>query len=117
MESKKSDLIWSGKDCFSRDVCLYVQERDHIIARHPDMNDNFTAIYDTVTSPDSVFESPSHCNREVMYKRAVSATYHPLITKVIVEYNVPETGTGHIVTAFPNKQVGGNVGKQKYPQE
>lgn len=112
------NLIWHGKDYQNVTVCLFVPERDHILEGHSDMlANNFTAIYDTVSSPDSVYESGSHDNRKVFFKDSEKATYSPkFLTKTIVEYNEDQTA-GFIVTAMPAKKEGGNVGKQVYPED
>ena len=116
MDRKRTDLIWTGKDYLSRDVSLYVPERDHIANEHEIMGENFTAIYDTITSPSCVYSSQSHPQcREVMFKTSKLATYYPLATKVIVDYS-GEEGKGNVVTAFPTKQEGGNVGQQLHPK-
>lgn len=111
------NIIWSGKDHNSVTVKLYVNERDHIIESHEVMENNFTAIYDTVESPDSVYESGDigyRGKRAVFFKRTKNATYFPLLTKAIVEYNDERT-EGFIVTAFPRKKEDGNVGVRTYP--
>lgn len=112
------NLIWKGKDHKSTTVCLYANERDHIIERHDvPMGKNFTAIYDSVSSPDLVFESGEYDNREVFYKLSPEASYFPrLMTKTIVEYDAKRT-KGFIVTAMPAKEVGGNIGVRTYPEE
>lgn len=117
MTRSKSDLIWTGKDYQSRWVSLYVQERDHIYNEHCEMQNNFTALYETITDPDSVYASASHPNREVLFKATQTADYSPLITKTIVEYDREEVETGHVVTSFPTRKEGGNVGKQLYSKK
>lgn len=111
-------LIWSGVDYKKRPVSMYTYERDHILDGHSvPMADNFTAIYDTIVAPDSVYESGEFDNREVFFKKTAKATYYPnLLTKVIVEYNTPTGSDGYVVTAFPAKKEGGNVGVRVYPE-
>lgn len=111
------NLVWTGKDHRGATVNLYVPERDHIIYGHGEiMGNNFTAIYDSVTNPDSVYNSGSYDNREVFFKKSGNATYYPhLITKTIVEYT-ERREKGFIVTAMPVKKEGGNVGEQTYPE-
>ena len=111
------NLIWKGKDHKNATVCLFVPERDHILEGHGEIiGNNFTAVYDSVSSPDSVYESGSRDNREVFFKDSEEATYHNrLITKTVVEYNTARTA-GFIVTAMPVKKVGGNIGVRTYPE-
>ena len=116
----KENLIWQGKDYENKTVSLYVNERDHIINGHENelIADNFTAIYDSVEDPGSVYEggnaTNAHGNRKVFFKKSEVATYYPrFFTKTIVEY--PNDESGFIVSAFVSKKEGGNVGKKIYP--
>lgn len=114
----RDTFIWKGLDHKNATVRLFVPERDHILDHHEhQMGMNFEAIYDSVTSPDEVYESGSFDNREVFFKSSSLATYHPkgFITKTVVEYNSERT-EGFIVTAMPAKKVGGNVGVRTYPE-
>ena len=117
-EHSKDNLIWSGKDHRNRTVNLYTKERDHILERHGEiMGNNFTAVYDTVEHPDSVYESGEYDNREVFFKKTTEATYgEKFFTKTIVEYEQSNT-SGFIVTALPQKKEGGNVGQRTYPED
>lgn len=115
----RESLIWSDVDYKKRTVSMYTYERDHILEGHSSpMADNFTAIYDTIVAPDSVYESGEFDNREVFFKNSEEATYYPkLLTKVVVEYNnTPMGSDGFVVTAFPTKKEGGNVGVRVYPE-
>ena len=111
-------LIWKGIDHKSTTVCLFAPERDHILDGHDvPMGNNFTAIYDSVSSPDSVYKSGEYDNREVFFKLSSEASYFPrFMTKTIVEYDASRTN-GFIVTAMPVKKVGGNIGVRTYPEE
>lgn len=113
----KKNLIWTGTDYKNRTVNLYTPERDHILDRHGEiMGNNFTAIYDTVEHPDSVYESGEFDNREVFFKKSTEATYgDKFFTKTIVEYE-DENTSGFIVTSLPQKKEGGNVGRRTYPK-
>ena len=113
----KKDIIWSGDDFAGREVTLFVQERDHIINGHENqgISNNFHAIYKTVHSPDVAYTSRESVSREVMYSRNAGASYEPfLMTAVVVEY--PQTDKGYIVTAFPAKKEGKNIGIKIYPE-
>lgn len=66
-DRSKDSLIWQGTDYRSRTVSLYEHERDHIL-EHEIMGKNFTAIYETVERPDSVFLSTQNPEREVFFK-------------------------------------------------
>lgn len=118
IEHSKENLIWSGTDYQNRSVSLYVADRDHILDRHGEiMGNNFTAIYDTVENPDSVYESGEFDNREVFFKKSTEATYgQKFLTKAVVEYNENNT-SGFIVTSLPTKKEGGNVGQRIYPKD
>lgn len=117
----KENLIWSGQDYQNKTVSLYAAERDHIINGHNDqISENFTAIYDSVESPDSVYEGGvaknNHGVRKVFFKKSAIATYYPkFLTKTVVEY--PTDDNGFIVTAFVTGKEGGNVGRKLYPEE
>ena len=117
-EHTKETLIWSGKDFQSKTVRLYERERDHILDRHGDiMGNNFTAVYDSVEHPDSVYYSGEGDTRKVYFKMSPEATYTPkYYTKTVVEFDEGDT-EGFIVTAMPSKKEGGNVGSRIYPEE
>lgn len=117
-EHVKEKLIWQGKDFQNATVNLYEYERDHILEHHGEvMGNNFTAIYDTVEKPKSVYESGTERNRLVFFKMSDEATYTPkFFTKAIVEYNDEKT-EGYIVTAMPSKKERGNIGDRVYPEE
>ena len=114
----KQNRIIEIEDYKGASVSLYTPERDHILEHHDvPMGENFHAIYDSVQSPDSVYESGTHDNREVYFKKWASATYGTkFYTKTIVEYDTDRT-VGNIVTAMPSKREGGNVGVRLYPDE
>lgn len=112
----KDTLIWSGKDYQSRTVSLFEYDRDHIM-EHEIMQDNFTAIYDTIVSPDSVYQSSESEVREVFFKRSKEANYRAgLLTKAVVEYTM-EGGDGYVVTAWPQPKETGGIGDQLYPKK
>ena len=114
MPKKNDDLIWQGKDCFSKTVSLYVNERDHIANDHPVMANNFHAIYETVETPDAGYTSRDSDSRNVYFKRSGTATYGTkFTTKVVVDYRDPNVA--YIVTAFPQKDEGGNIDEQIFP--
>ena len=116
IEHSKANEIWKGKDYVGRIVKLYVNERDHILSGHSVMSNSFTAVYDTVQSPESVYQAADMPNREVFFKHSSQAEYNPrLYTKAIVEYNTEDT-EGFIVTAFPTDKEGGNIGDKLYPK-
>ena len=116
LEHTKDNEIWKGKDYVGRIVMLYVNERDHILSGHPVMSNSFTAVYDTVQSPESVYRAAEIPCREVFFKRSSQAEYNPrLYTKAIVEYNTENT-EGFIVTAFPKDKEDGNIGEKLYPE-
>ena len=79
------------------------------------MSRNFHAVYNTVQSPDVVYTSRDSVSREVMYSRNAGADYEPrLMTTVVVEY--PQTDRGYIVTAYPVRKEGNNIGIRVYPE-
>lgn len=111
----KEDLIWKGKDYQARTVSLYVQERDHIM-EHEIVQDNFTAVYDTIESPDTVYQSAESSDREVFFKRSEEATYGKgLLTKAVVEYTM-EGGDGFVVSAWPQREEKGGIADKLYPE-
>lgn len=113
---KNDDLIWVGTDHKNREVVLSVDQRDHIIDNHFAMSNNFTSIYDTVKSPNSVYKSAEFEDREVFFGKNKGATYETfgMMTKVIVEY---VDDAGRIVTAFPVRKEGGNIDIKIYPED
>ena len=115
-EHTEANRINTIQDYKSRTVKLFVQERDHIIDHHGIMSNNFDAIYDSVSNPDSVYKSGSHDTREVFFKNSPYASYSSrFITKTIVEYD--DSNEGFIVTAMPVGKEGGNVGQKLYPED
>ena len=116
LEHSKENLIWTGQDHKGRSVSLFTRERDHIIEHHDIMGNNFTAVYDSVEDPDSVYDSAEYDNREVFFKKSTIATYSTnFFTKTIVEYE-QDNKSGYIVTSMPSKKEGGNVGQRTYPE-
>jgi len=112
----KSTEIWKGKDPENRVVRLYEPERDHIISEHDIMGQNFTAIYDTIEMPQSIYKSGESDDREVYFKKSKQASYGSrFYTKAVVQFNKEGT-EGYIVTAFPHSKEGGNIGERTYPK-
>lgn len=112
-------IIWKTTDYKSRSVVLRSKEKEHILEGHGIMGrkENMSAIKNTVESPDSVYVSAEISSREVLFSGSAGASYEPrnLQTKVIVEYD--SVSSGHVVTAFPIKKVGGNIGEKLYPED
>ena len=90
-------------------ICTTQRWSNHIIANHEIMKNNKKAVEETVSSPDSVYNSANYPTRKVFFKQSASATYgSTLTTKVIVEYD-DSTNEGEIVTAFPAKGERGGI--------
>ena len=111
---KRTDKhIWRDTDYNGRQVSLYEKERDHIVDGHPEMGDQFPAIYDTVTKPDFVFASSTSSIREVFVSNNCGFVKPHLYVRAIVEYN---DGDGKIITAHATKKPEGGTGEQLFPK-
>ncbi len=107
--------IWRVSDYKQRTVSLYVNERDHIINNHPDMGTSFDKIYDSIKTPDAVYQSSQSTIREVYFKSTTSPNpAKPLVIKTIVEYD--NYDDGKIITSFRQPKIGGGISDQLYPK-
>lgn len=90
--------------------CSEEQWKVHISRNHPIMARNIDAVKDTITDPDTVYESNTNPKREVSFKKSPYSSYRCL-TKVIVEYKSYAGATyGEVVTAFPKETETGGIG-------
>lgn len=101
-----------------RGVAVFCTEdrwKNHIVAGHTIMEENIEAVKDTISDPDSVYESSRNPKREVMFKQSPHSTYN-IYTEVVVEYNSSYSGvvSGEVVTAFPNNAERGGIGNALY---
>jgi len=90
---------------------------DHIIAGHSMMKDNLDAVKDTIKSPYQIYQSLSDPKRDVFFGKSSVATYgEKFYTKVVVEQPKDSQSKGYVVTAFPSKEIKGNIdtGVMKY---
>lgn len=93
-------------------ICSEERWNVHIAAGHKIMQNNIAAVKDTITEPDSVYESNQTPKREVYFKKSLKPTYKDKFsTKVIVEY---ENEVGEVVTAFPQPTESGGIGNVLY---
>ena len=114
-----NNTIWETKDYKDRSVELREDDRQHIYDHHNAMKngDNIQQLKAVVESPDVVYQSPEYPRREIFFSKSTKFTYASKIelTKVIVHYD--NAYSGHVVTAFPAKKVGGNLGEKLYPKD
>lgn len=94
-------------------ICSSQTWYSHIVNNHSIMYSNKNAVEETISDPDTVYQSSDYTERKVFFKTSTSASYSPkLKTKVIVEYN--STNSGEVVTAFPVKDEKGGISNVIY---
>ena len=94
--------------------CTKERWENHIVAGHPIMEENIEAVKDTISDPDSVYESSKIPKREIMFKQSPHSTYKGF-TKAIVEYSsYSGVVSGEVVTAFPKESERGGIGNVLY---
>lgn len=94
--------------------CTKERWENHVVAGHPIMEKNIEAVKDTISDPDSVYESSRNPKREVMFKRSPYST-QKIFTEVVVEYSsYSGVVSGELVTAFLNNAERGRIGNVLY---
>ena len=91
-------------------TCTTQRWDEHILtdSMHTVMQGNEKAVEDTLSNPDSIYQSAHSESRTVYFKKGADSTYSKtLITKVVTE----EIGnkTRKVVTAWPQKKVKGGI--------
>lgn len=92
-------------------VCCYRSNwKNHISSGHPIMVKNIEAVQKAVEKPEEVYQSNEWPQRDVYFGRCTEATYgDKLFTKVIVEVSDDPTQTAYVVSAWPQKDIKGNI--------
>lgn len=85
-------------------VCSKSQWDNHISIIHPEIKDDPEAVIDAIESPDYIYQSNEHENRDVYFKKVESTVDEHI--KVIVQIS---SNFGEVVTAFPKEGVKGNI--------
>ena len=94
----------------SKVVLSQTQWQSHLINNHTVMKGNEQAIKEAIEDPEAIFKSNSEPNTEVYFGLSTSATYGQRnFTKVIVDFTTP---TGYIISAWPQKDIKGNIEKK-----
>ena len=113
-----NNTVWKTKDYKERTVELRNDDRQHIYDHHSSMKngDNIHQLKTVVESPEVVYQSAEYPKREVFISKSTGFTYASKVelTKIIIHYDTEHSG--HVVTAFPVKRVGGNIGEKLYPE-
>lgn len=100
-------------------TCTTARWNEHILtdSGHTIMGGNEKAVEDTLSNPDSIYQSSQSKSRTVYFKEgARDSTYNDaLVTKVITE----RTGnkTRKVVSAWPQKSVKGGIADVIYDKE
>ncbi|NMB07941.1 MAG: hypothetical protein GX981_06115 [Tissierellia bacterium] len=80
---------------------------NHIFKGHVIMEDNIDSVKSTIENPDVIYQSSQSPARDVYFSKT-EATYNPLLTKVIVEFN--KSGeSGQVISAWPQKDISGGI--------
>lgn len=95
-------------------LCNKTTWENHISAGHEVMQKNIDAVIETLQNPNVVYESAEHSNRDVFFGLSENATYGTkLYTTVVVNSADEYNDIGDVVTAFPRKDIGGNINAEK----
>ena len=85
-------------------VCEESQWENHIAPFHPEVEDKIEEVENTIKDPDVIYQSAEDRKRDVYFRKMDNATDY---MKVIVE--MPFPNYGEIITAFPRKDISGNI--------
>ena len=113
----ESIVRWVCKDPMSVTVTMYEDDfQNHILVHHPIMGKNESAIKETVSDPDRIYDDKEDMKRRVYLKSSTSATYSKknLSTKVIIEDTSHVWTDARVVTAFPVRKEGESDVRQIY---
>ena len=71
-----------------RVICAESWWLQKISSKHQEMKGQYTAAEATIHHPDAIYQSSTHANRKVLYKRGIlPAPHHELYVRVVVEYH------------------------------
>ncbi len=87
------------------------QWRDHIEDGHPEMNEHFASVQQTIERPEQINIDANYSNRKNFYRHGVlPAPYDRVYLKVCVAYGPGNAlGTflrGEVITAYPTRRIG-----------
>ena len=85
-------------------VCSQSQWENHIAPFHPEVEDKIEVVKNTIKDPEVIYQSAEDKKRDVYFGKMEEDTEY---MKVIVEMSAPNYG--EIVTAFPRKNISGNI--------
>ncbi len=87
------------------------KERWKHITQHEIMKENRAAIMDAIGDPLAVYKSEEWPEtRDIYFGKSESATYgEKLLTKVVVDKPTEYNDEGEIVSAWPQKDISGNI--------
>lgn len=106
------DIVLHCFDPVGREVIARLGRwEDHIERRHPEIDEHFDAVQQTIESPELITIDPIDARRENFYRRgALPAPYDRIYLKVCVAYgpgNVLGTfQVGEVITAYPTRKIG-----------
>lgn len=95
-------------------ICSHGAWMGHIVSHHPVMQNNLSAVKDTIESPEAIFVSSQNDDRKVYFKESTSSTYN-MYTKVVTK-SIGENKS-EIVSAWPQKEIKGGIGDEIYHKE
>jgi hypothetical protein len=102
------------KSPLGHDVCCSENNwHNHIARNHAIMCNNLEAVKNTIVDPDAIYQSEEWPNRNVYFGKSNIATYKDsFYTKVIVASPNEYNGMGSIVSAWPQKDISGNIDEE-----
>lgn len=90
-------------------ICSAHRWNNHVIEGHPMMKNRIDDVKCTIKDPLAVYGSDEWANRSVYFGRSKKST---LFTKVIVEDPNEYSETGALVSAWPQKEIKGNINEK-----
>ena len=84
-------------------VCTKLQWENHIMFNHPETTGKEEIVKNAIKEPEIIYQSDEYTNRDVYFGKMKNDRY----MKVIVENHAPNYG--EIVTAFPRRDISGNI--------
>jgi hypothetical protein len=94
-----------------RVVCAKARWKAHVVDSHPGMEGRIEEVRLAITRPAAVYSSKEPTGRHVYFGNiGTKVRYMKVVVQPPDEYNED----GELVTAFPHKDIGGNVDKLIY---
>lgn len=96
------------------DISCFQYDWKHITNNHEIMEANKEAIKDTLEKPLCIYNSNQWTNRQIYFGKTDKATYgDKFYTKVVVEMPDTNETEGRLISAWPQKDIKGNVDERR----